>query len=133
MKRVFLLPIIWLCAVTFVACNDGYEGRDTFIKDFEKRSMEWKDTQYLSIFNDSLSQEQLESLQFLYAYMPSPDITDYSGEFHLKNVDYCNELFFSASEDFIVCSASIISFCVLFTPSVTVCNTGFSSVAVSNN
>ena len=88
MKRVFLLPIIWLCAVTFVACNDGYEGRDTFIKDFEKRSMEWKDTQYLSIFNDSLSQEQLESLQFLYAYMPSPDITDYSGEFHLKNVDY---------------------------------------------
>ena len=34
----------------------------------------------------SLSTYEQEALEFLYAYMPLADITDYSGEFHLMNI-----------------------------------------------
>ena len=34
----------------------------------------------------NVSQQELEALQFLYAYMPLADVTDYSVQFHLENV-----------------------------------------------
>lgn len=38
--------------------------------------------------NNKLSNEQQEALEFLYAYMPLPDIVDYSTDFFIENVDY---------------------------------------------
>lgn len=34
----------------------------------------------------SVNQQEMEALQFLYAYMPLADVTDYSVQFHLENV-----------------------------------------------
>lgn len=39
------------------------------------------------VFDRNLSPEQRDALEFLYAYMPLPDVTDYSGDFFLRNVD----------------------------------------------
>lgn len=39
------------------------------------------------VFDRDLTPEQRSALEFLYAYMPLPDVTDYSGDFFLKNVD----------------------------------------------
>ena len=41
----------------------------------------------LSVFEDeSITQEETEALQFLYAYMPLSDLADYDGQFFLKQV-----------------------------------------------
>ena len=40
------------------------------------------------MFEQPMSDEQREALTFLYAYMPLGDITDYSGEYYLENIDY---------------------------------------------
>ena len=39
-----------------------------------------------AIFDTDLTPYEREALEFLYAYMPLADITDYPGEFHLMNV-----------------------------------------------
>jgi len=56
--------------------------------DFEARREALKGTDYLKIFDRSdLTPEQREGLEVLYAYMIWPDITDYTGEYFLENVD----------------------------------------------
>ena len=80
--------IVTTIVLLLLSCNNGFEGSEVFKKDFEQRSQLFAATDYLSIFAEDLSVEQREALQFMYAYMPSPDITNYSGEFHLMNVDY---------------------------------------------
>ncbi len=39
------------------------------------------------VFDRNLTDDQRSALEFLYAYMPLPDVTDYSGDFFLRNVD----------------------------------------------
>lgn len=39
-----------------------------------------------AVFNDQMTPEEREALTFMYAYMPIGDITDYSGDFYLKNI-----------------------------------------------
>ncbi|MDH6306880.1 hypothetical protein M2459_003493 [Parabacteroides sp. PF5-5] len=39
-----------------------------------------------TILDESMTAQENEALSFLYAYMPIGDITDYSGEFYLKNI-----------------------------------------------
>ena len=56
-------------------------------KDFKARREVVTDNGYFDIFS-TLSGKRLQAMQFLYAYMPLPDIADYSAEFHLENVDY---------------------------------------------
>ena len=56
--------------------------------DFNTRKNLLKGTDYFAVFNKNLSAPQRQALEFLYSYMPLPDITDYSGEFYLMNVDY---------------------------------------------
>ncbi|MBQ6939341.1 MAG: transglutaminase domain-containing protein, partial [Muribaculaceae bacterium] len=88
MKRRIHGVIIAICSMIFISCNSSFEGSDIFKKDFEERSELFSNTEYFSIFEEELTDPQREAMQFLYAYMPSPDITDYSGEFHLNNVNY---------------------------------------------
>ena len=56
-------------------------------KDFKARREVVTDNGHFDIFS-TLSGKRLQAMQFLYAYMPLPDIADYSAEFHLENVDY---------------------------------------------
>ena len=75
-----------------VACGDakkqGLEGSDVFVKDYEQRSVQFDGTDYLKVLDGELDADRRQALQFLYAYMPLPDVVDYSGDFHLMNVDY---------------------------------------------
>jgi len=40
------------------------------------------------IFNQKLSPEEKQALEFIYAYAPLSDLADYQPEFFLKNVQY---------------------------------------------
>ena len=91
MKQLPTLLLIALCAWLGIACessNESFEGKEAFVQDFENRQHFFEGTDFLSVFDRDLSNTQREALQFLYAYMPLPDITDYSGDFHLNNVNY---------------------------------------------
>ena len=93
MKRYFNTLLLITAILLHTACSnnsvkEGFSGSETFVNDFNKRSLLFENKQYLSVFDNALSVEQREALQFLYAYMPLPDIVDYSGDFHLMNVDY---------------------------------------------
>ena len=44
--------------------------------------------QIWDIFNQSLSSDEKQALEFIYAYMPLSDLADYQPEFFLKNVQY---------------------------------------------
>ena len=75
-----------------VACGEaekqGFEGSETFVKDYEQRSAQFSGTDYLKVLDGDLADDRRQALQFLYAYMPLPDVVDYSGDFYLMNVDY---------------------------------------------
>ena len=67
--------------------EENFDKNDKIAQDFEKRRHIVSNESYFEIFNN-LSGERMQAMQFLYAYMPLPDIADYSGEYHLQNVDY---------------------------------------------
>jgi len=61
---------------------------DAVTRDFEVRRQEMgADSPCFDIFSTDLDAGQRRALEFLYAYMPLPDMTDYTGEFYLMNVD----------------------------------------------
>ena len=39
-----------------------------------------------AVFNEKLTIPEQEALMFLYAYMPTGDVTDYTGDYYLENV-----------------------------------------------
>ena len=85
----------FLSTITFslllFGCNPIHQeltGMEQASKDFLARRAAISDSTYFSVFTPSLNIIQRQALEFLYAYMPLPDIVDYSGEFHLMNVDY---------------------------------------------
>ena len=57
-------------------------------KDFDNRAASLNQGDLFKVFEQEMSDQQREALTFLYAYMPLGDITDYSGEFFLENIDY---------------------------------------------
>ena len=63
-----------------VACGDakkqGFEGSDVFVKDYEQRSVQFDGTDYLKVLDGELDADRRQALQFLYAYMPLPDVVD---------------------------------------------------------
>ncbi|MDR3183320.1 MAG: transglutaminase-like domain-containing protein [Planctomycetaceae bacterium] len=81
-------------------CAAAYSQSKHFLKDrayrkdvheqFEKRKIEAAN-RYKTLFsvfeNETLSLEQREALEFLYASMPLCDLADYDGEFFLQQVD----------------------------------------------
>ena len=78
-----------MALLLLIGCTtEGFENSEIFTRDYENRSESLQECGYFDIFNTDLSTQQRQAMQFLYAYMPLPDITDYSSEFHLMNVDY---------------------------------------------
>ncbi len=92
MKKVLRMLWMALCVLPLVSCGgaaeSGFDGSERFVADFEGRSDILEKAGALAVFENTLTQEQREALQFLYAYMALPDVTDYSNEFYLMNVDY---------------------------------------------
>ena len=81
-----------LCLLMLAACSgiteEGFSGSRVFVKDYNERAPMLGKNATLAVSDGELSVEQRQALQFLYAYMPLPDVADYSGQFHLMNVDY---------------------------------------------
>jgi hypothetical protein len=87
----------WLAAgivITFCSCTGDHLINDTAYRlkvenDFIKRRevAALKAGELFSPFSEQLSAEQIEALQFLFAYMPLSDLADYDGSFFLKNAD----------------------------------------------
>ena len=93
MKRI-ILPFFGLCLAFFMSCCSGgthfitdesYRAR--VAQDLEQKKTLLPKGDLFAILDDtSLSLYEREALEFLYAYMPLPDIADFSGEFYLENI-----------------------------------------------
>lgn len=78
------LYLLIALSIALVACNDSTQE-----KDLRKRQQLLNQPELFSVFDRSnLSQNQRDALTILYSYMPLPDLTDYSADFFLANVDY---------------------------------------------
>ena len=85
-----------LIAIFVIGFMSSCSNRDHFISDATQRAEVEKDLQekmaqlpngdLFSIFDFEMPQKEKEALQFLYAYMPLSDITDYPGTFYHKNI-----------------------------------------------
>lgn len=94
MKKTKILLLSFFMMVAFSSCSD--KNQQHFISDAQQRADVEQDLatrmsqlpngDLFSILNEDMSLQEKEALQFLYAYMPLPDVTDYSGEYYLKNV-----------------------------------------------
>ena len=86
--------------VTTFLCSTSCHHEQHFITDADYRAQVEKDfearktiaagraEELFSVMDTSLSLEETEALQFLYAYMPYSDLADYDGTFFLKQVRY---------------------------------------------
>lgn len=88
MKYLSFLSCL-LVGIAFQACDKHFitdaDYRARVETDFQHQMQKMGDRFFRT---DSLNptREELEALQFLYAYMPLADVTDYSTEFYLSNV-----------------------------------------------
>lgn len=90
MKQITLLLGIVLLFL-FTACGESHFMKDTSYRkrveqDFQQKQTLMPKGDLFAVFNTELTSYEREALEFLYAYMPLADITDYSGDFHLMNV-----------------------------------------------
>ena len=91
MKRLALLLGISSILFLLAACGKSHFMTDTSYRqrveqDFQQKKALMQQGDLFAIFNTELTAYEREALEFLYAYMPLADITDYSGKFHLMNV-----------------------------------------------
>lgn len=89
MKTV-TLSTLFATLLLQLSCSHLTENLDENGKiaaDFESRCNEMGGSSRYAGFINSLRGERLQAMQFLYAYMPLPDVADYSPEFYLQNVD----------------------------------------------
>ncbi|MDR2914659.1 MAG: transglutaminase domain-containing protein [Tannerella sp.] len=89
MKQYFYL----MAAVLFIgtACSEKHlitdpEYRVQVEKDFVAKQSLFSGKELFSVFEKELMVEEKEALMFLYAYMPVVDITNYDGDYFLRNV-----------------------------------------------
>lgn len=91
MKREFsllLAALFMLFSFGTAEAQKNFDKTGKIARDFEKRRVAVGNDAYFTIFDSEMSLQRRQAMQFLYAYMPLPDLADYSAEFHLKNVDY---------------------------------------------
>jgi transglutaminase-like putative cysteine protease len=88
-KQIFILYVLVLltsCSQSAHFLNDSayrHKVENTFA---ERRTL-FADTSLFCVFNTiTMSRKEREAMTFLYAYMPIGDITDYDGEYYLRNV-----------------------------------------------
>ena len=93
MKFLSICALSVALMFTTLSCTSNHlisdeAERATVQADFDKRAASWNQGELFKVFEQEMSEQQREALTFLYAYMPLGDITDYSGEFFLENIDY---------------------------------------------
>lgn len=79
-----LLFLFTACGERHFMTDDSYRQRVE--QDFQQKQALMPEGDLFAVFNTELTSYEREALEFLYAYMPLADITDYPGEFHLMNI-----------------------------------------------
>lgn len=79
-----LLFLLTACGESHFMTDASY--RERVEQDFQQKKALTPNGDLFAIFNTELTSYEREALEFLYAYMPLTDITDYPGEFHLMNI-----------------------------------------------
>lgn len=74
-----------------MSCNNHHFISDAKYRaevenDFQEKQAALPNGNLFAVFNEQMTPEEREALTFMYAYMPIGDITDYNGEFYLKNI-----------------------------------------------
>lgn len=89
-----LIVCLAACSILFCGCSPRHliknnEYRSKVEKAFEskKRLASNRSEILFSVFDNKLSTERKEALQFLFAFMPLSDLADYDGDFFLANAD----------------------------------------------
>lgn len=88
-KQLFALLFVFLLTA---GCNQQKHFisdeafRQEVEQDFQTKQAALPNGDLFKVFNQQMTPEEKEALTFLYAYMPIGDITDYEGDFYLKNV-----------------------------------------------
>ncbi len=83
-KRIFLIAMMLVVALGATATL-----KNTVEKDFKDRKKDKSVSAILKNVDEmSLSSDAELAMKFLYAYMPMPDVTDYSVDFYKMNVEY---------------------------------------------
>ena len=87
---IFAMSIVLMFAMSSCSSRliSDSDERAAVQQDFDNRVATLNKPELFKVFEGDLSKQQSDALTFLYAYMPLGDITDYSGEFFLENVDY---------------------------------------------
>jgi hypothetical protein len=96
MKRLILLTLFVAVFVQYSSADDRHFINDADYRarvhtQFEKRRQEATgrgEALFAVMDKGSLTTEQREALEFLYAFMPLSDLADYDGNFFLTQVDY---------------------------------------------
>lgn len=68
------------------ACTTSDRAQLRIHEDFEARKAEIQQPELYDVFGTDMTDDERKAMEFLYAYMPLPDMTDYSGDFYLDNV-----------------------------------------------
>lgn len=92
MRRLFLLFIAFVGLGSFLLWAfpspeyqiDSIARRQA--EAFDRKQKVFSQGDLFAIFRSSMTPEEREAMTFLYAYMPTNDLVDYSGEFYLANV-----------------------------------------------
>lgn len=79
------------CLFLLAACSESHfisdaSYRQRVERDFQQKKDLLPNGELFSVFDTTLTTYEREALEFLYAYMPTADITNYPGSFHLMNV-----------------------------------------------
>lgn len=92
MKHIAALSSLFclFCLLTSCTGNSHFmndaDYRNQVEADYQKKRSALPKGDLFAIIDTDISTYEQEALKFLYAYMPLPDITDYSGEFYLTNI-----------------------------------------------
>ena len=81
LRRALAVAALALCAASPALAQQT----DTH-KDFVARQKAVGDNACFAAFKGDLTADERRAMEFLYAYMPLPDLTDYPGDFYLANV-----------------------------------------------
>ncbi|MCC8112685.1 MAG: transglutaminase domain-containing protein [Bacteroidales bacterium] len=87
MMKTKFLPLLLVVLCTACAKTEMHVSDAQVQADLKARQEAINAPEYFSILDTDLSPEQRQCLEFLYAYTPLPDVTDYPGEYFLENVD----------------------------------------------
>ena len=76
-----------MLSIVSLSARENLDRNGRIAKDFKVRCEVVAVDEFSEVV-EGLSGSRRQAMQFLYAYMPLPDIADYSAEYHLENVDY---------------------------------------------